>query len=265
VTETAGLPATWGVRPVLFHLGPLAIPSYEVLVLLGLLAGFALLWWDGRRQPRDGRLMSIVVAALVGAALGARLLEWAFNPLVTLAHLADGAALIAGRTVIGGFLGGAVAVWLVKRRLGVVGRRGNLLAAPIALGLCIGRVGCFLRGCCFGTETALPWGVDFGDGVARHPTQLYEAAFALVALVTLRALAGRVTTPGRLFSGFMVAYFGFRFAEEVVRAGPHPLFGLSFYQMACVVGVALFLGRELRPRVPTIREAGNVAEVTHGT
>ena len=58
---------------------------------------------------------------------------------------------------------------------------GDLLALPLVLGIAIGRIGCFLSGLedqSYGVATALPWGVDFGDGVARHPTQLYEYRFS---------------------------------------------------------------------------------------
>ena len=151
--------------------------------------------------------------------------------------------------VIGGFLGGTVAVALAKRRAGITGRRGNQLAAPVALGLLIGRIGCFLHGCCYGTTTSLPWGVDFGDGLRRHPTQLYEAAFALVALLVLLSARRRVVRPGRLFSGLMIGYFAFRFGEEFLRAGPRPLLGLSAYQVAALAGFLYFAARELKSTV----------------
>jgi phosphatidylglycerol---prolipoprotein diacylglyceryl transferase len=232
---------------VLGHLWGMPIYAYETLVTTALLAGLALLWWDTRRHRGQDHIVEIAVAALLGGAVGAKLLEWAFNPdLIRRAGWV--AALLAGRTIIGGLLGGTLGVWFVKRRLGITGRRGNLLAAPVALGLAIGRVGCFLHGCCFGTPTDLPWGVDFGDGITRHPTQLYEMLFALAAFVVLRAVRESVTAPGRLWSGLMVAYLGFRFVEELVRAGPRGPLGLTLYQLAALAGLGYFLARELLAR-----------------
>ncbi len=247
----------WGVRPVLGHLGPVPIPAYETLVLLALASAAALLWWDsrGQAQPRRGELLMLAAAALVGGAAGAKLVEWALHPFLFAA--AGWGAVISGRTILGGLLGGWLGVAVVKRRLGISGRRGNLLAAPIALGLLVGRIGCFLNGCCFGTATSLPWGVDFGDGIPRHPTQLYEAVFALGALVALRLPWRRRARPGRLFGVFVIAYLSFRFLEEFLRAGERPFPGLSAYQVLALAGLGWFAVRELRPLPPTAMEVSS--------
>jgi phosphatidylglycerol:prolipoprotein diacylglycerol transferase len=236
--------AAWGVLPVLGHLGPMPVPAYETLVGAAVVAAAALLLWDTRGQVRSGRFIAVAGAALIGGGAAAKVAEWAVAPATTAA--VGWRALAGGRTILGGLLGGTLAVVGVKRWLGIRGRHGNLLAAPVALGLALGRVGCFLHGCCYGTPTSLPWGVDFGDGVARHPTQLYECAFFVAALAVLRALRHRVTAPGRLFSGLMVAYFVARFFEEFLRAGVRLPVGLTVYQLLAVAGITLFMGRELR-------------------
>jgi len=241
--EIQGPGGDWGVLPILGHLGPVPVPAYEVLVSLAVLAAAGLLLHDTRDRPRSGRVIAIAGAALIGGGLAAKLAEWAVEPTTTAAL--GWRTLAGGRTILGGLLGGTLAVLAVKRWLGIRGRHGNLLAAPVALGLAIGRLGCFLRGCCYGTSTSLPWGVDFGDGVLRHPAQLYETAFFVVAFVTLRLVRPRVTAPGRLFSGLMVAYFTFRFFEEFLRAGARLPVGLTVYQLLAAAGLALFLGREM--------------------
>jgi phosphatidylglycerol:prolipoprotein diacylglycerol transferase len=190
----------WGIRPVLFRIAGLPVPAYEVFVLLGLVAGALVFWRLRRGEPRMGEPTAVIaIAALAGGALGAKVLEWAFN-MPALARVDSLAALIAGRTIIGGFVGGSIAVIVVKRHYGIRERRGNLFAPAIALGLAVGRLGCFFRGCCYGEATTLPWGVDFGDHVMRHPTQLYESAFALLLFAVLVRLRTRVTTPGRLLT-----------------------------------------------------------------
>lgn len=255
--ELPGHLAGWGVLPVLGHVGPVPIPAYEVLVLTALAAAGALLWRDtrGEARSRRGELAILAAAALVGGAAGAKLVEWALHP--SLFAAAGWGALVSGRTILGGLLGGWLGVAVAKRRMGLSGRRGNALAAPIALGLLLGRIGCFLNGCCYGTATGLPWGVDFGDGIRRHPTQLYEAAFALAALVALRLPWGRRARPGRLFGLFLIAYLGFRFVEELVRAGDRPLLGMSPYQVLALAGLGWFLVRELRPLPPAAMEVSS--------
>src|SRR5262245_26854931 len=91
------------------------------------------------------------------------------------------------RSIEGAVAGGILAVEIYKRSVGITGRTGARFALPFAVGVAVGRIGCFLAGLddfTHGTPTALPWGTDFGDGVLRHPVQLYEraalAAFALV-------------------------------------------------------------------------------------
>jgi prolipoprotein diacylglyceryltransferase len=109
--------------------------------------------------------------------------------------------LMEGKTIVGGLLGGLIAVEWTKRRIGVIRSTGDDMALPLAAGMCIGRVGCFLTGLgdhTYGTPTSLPIGVDFGDGIPRHPTQLYEIAFLLALgalLLVLRVRSARSTGP----------------------------------------------------------------------
>ena len=231
----------WGLRPILFTLGGVPVPSYEVFVTLALAIGGLVFWLLARRDRTSSeRTLYIAVGALVGGALGAKLLEWCFTWRSVVAHLDSLPALLAGRTVIGGFVGGSFGVIVVKRWLGITERRGNLLAPAIALGLAIGRVGCLLRGCCYGEPTTLPWGVDFGDHIARHPTQVYEIVFALAAFGLMLTFRRRVTTPGRLFTIFVSSYLVFRFFEEFVRAGDRVAAGLTVYQFAALAGLGYF-------------------------
>ena len=96
---------------------------------------------------------------------------------------------------------------------------------PIA----VGRLGCFHAGCCYGSVTSVPWGVDFGDGQLRHPTQLYESLFHLLAAVTLYQLYRRQLFRGQHIRLYFLAYFCYRFLTEFIRpesrtvAGPDGL------------------------------------------
>ena len=124
------------------------------------------------------------------------------------------------------------------------------------MGIAVGRIGCFLTGLpdrTHGIETGLPWGVDFGDGIIRHPTQLYEVAFLALLFVLMLRLAGRLRVAGDQFKLFMLAYMTFRLAVEfikpVVRIG-----GVSAIQWACLATLAYYA-----PHVPRL-----VAEVRRG-
>ncbi len=76
-------------------------------------------------------------------------------------------------------LGGLIGVEIGKKYAGVTESTGDRFVMPILVGLIIGRIGCFIAGLhddTYGNPTALPWGIDFGDGIPRHPTQLYDIA-----------------------------------------------------------------------------------------
>jgi prolipoprotein diacylglyceryltransferase len=153
------------------------------------------------------------------------------------------AALLAptgGKTIVGGLLGGWLAVELAKLLLHVRSRTGDLYAVPLCLGIAIGRIGCFLAGLAddtYGTATTLPWGVDFGDGIRRHPTQLYELVFLLLLAGALTVYARRPHPQGQMFRIFMAAYLAWRFVVDFIKPQPH-LGGLDIIQWACLLGLA---------------------------
>ena len=130
----------------------------------------------------------MIAAAAAGAALGSKLLFWLEDPELTWHNLHNLAYLMRGKTVVGALVFGLISVELIKRYIGVRQSTGDLYAIPLALGIAIGRIGCFLTGLSdntYGTSTTLPWAINFGDGIPRHPTQLYEIAFLLFLIPIL--------------------------------------------------------------------------------
>ncbi|MBH5402853.1 prolipoprotein diacylglyceryl transferase [Bradyrhizobium sp. CNPSo 4010] len=199
--------------------------------ILAWLAAAAALYWLSRRglQFASQSFALPYVAALVfGAGLGAYLFGSANLWL-------SGQSGIA-RSVEGALAGGIVAIELYKWSAGVTVRTGARFALPLALGIAIGRIGCYFAGLddfTYGTPTALPFGHDFGDGVRRHPVQLYEsAAMALFALVYVLAVLNR--NAFTITNGFylVLAYYGAqRFLWEFLKpygtlVGPLTLFHL---------------------------------------
>lgn len=194
----------------------------------------------------DSTRWTVIAAAAVGAALGSKMLFWFEDPhaMLVAAQYGDVATLMGGKTIVGGLLGGTLAVEIVKWFVGERRSTGDLFAVPLCVGIAVGRVGCFLTGLAdrtYGSPTTLPWGIDFGDGIRRHPTQLYEIEFVVALGAMLAWLGARRRLPnGHLFKLFMAAYLGFRFAVDFIK--PEPSFGgLSSIQWASALGAAYYV------------------------
>lgn len=215
-----------------------------------------------RARSRRGDILAepqrwtIIAAAALGALLGSRLLGIAEHWPTALAAIREShwlALLLSpgGKTIVGGLLGGWLAVELVKRVLHIERRTGDLFAVPLCIGIAVGRIGCLLAGLAddtYGRPSQLPWAVDFGDGIGRHPTQLYEILFLL-------ALAALLSRPMQLREGarfriFLAAYLGWRFLIDFLK--PQPVVaGLNLIQWACLLGLAfLALGWVLQGDQP---------------
>jgi phosphatidylglycerol---prolipoprotein diacylglyceryl transferase len=186
----------------------------------------------------DEQRWIIIAAAAIGAMLGSRILglleQIPFTQITWRTLLLPG-----GKTIVGGLLGGWIAVELTKHVRHIQSRTGDLFAVPLCIGIAVGRIGCLLAGLAddtYGTPTTLPWGIDFGDGIPRHPTQLYEILFLLTLAIILHRYNTRPHPEGATFRLFLAAYLGWRLLIDFIK--PQPLhFGLNLIQWACLVGL----------------------------
>jgi phosphatidylglycerol:prolipoprotein diacylglycerol transferase len=227
--------ASWGVKPVLFHIGSFPVPSYSFFVFLAFIAGILVYWLEARKNKQaNENTFYIALGAIIGGVIGAKL----FVMLAywqTLVSNFNWDIILTGKSIVGGLIGGTIGVLITKKILHISNqRRGNLFAPAIALGVAIGRIGCFLKGCCYGKPTNLPWGVDFGDGILRQPTQVYESIFMLIMFFYLWNRNKKNPAPGSSFSILMVSYFIFRFFIEFIREEPVLFLGLTFFQYICI-------------------------------
>ncbi|MFO1532938.1 MAG: prolipoprotein diacylglyceryl transferase [Thermoplasmatota archaeon] len=235
-----------GPFPVMVPVGPWQVHPHVLFESLGYIVGFQTFLWLRRRRGdhlAEGQRPILVLAAIVGALVGSKILAWLVDPSFVWTNRGDWQAWAEGKTVVGALLGGLLAVELAKRRMGIQRATGDLYAIPLALGTANGRIGCFLTGLddrTYGNPTSLPWGIDFGDGVARHPTQLYEILFlAALVLVLLRVMV-RGHREGDLFKLYLVGYLGWRLVVGFIQPQPFTLLGLGAIQWACVAGVAAY-------------------------
>jgi phosphatidylglycerol---prolipoprotein diacylglyceryl transferase len=224
------VPKNWGILHYIF-----GIPSYSFMVGLGIIAGLLYYFVDAKKRGVKGESTIIIVAAaLFFGILGAKL------PLLLMNYKFIGTRpdiWFEGKTIVGGFIGGTYGVIFIKKLLKIQLKMGNVIAPAAALGMGIGRLGCFFNGCCYGIQWS--WGVDFGDGVLRLPTQLFEAAFHMLAFGVLLFLKQKVTTPGILFKYYISAYLIFRFFTEFFRENQRLIEGLTLYQLLAIIGLIL--------------------------
>lgn len=210
----------------------LGMPSYAFFVLLGMLAGLIYYLADahGRNAKHEGAII-IVASALIFGMIGSKV------PLLFEGY--DLKQILAGKSIVGGLIGGFLGVILIKRLLHIKLRLGNIIAPSVALGMAIGRFGCFFGGCCYGKIAS--WGINFGDGNLRLPTQLFEVAFHLTAFILLHIYRHKAPANGILFKLYLLSYFIFRFIMEFFRENPIILLGMTVYQIICILGI-LFVG-----------------------
>src|SRR5438105_6145036 len=195
-----------------------------------LAAGLALVWLTRGAHvcfPKAPAVdFSYIAVLMFGAGLGAVAFGTANLWLSQQAGIA--------RSIEGAVAGGIFAIEMFKRSVGIRARTGARFALPLAVGVAVGRIGCFFAGLddfTYGTPTALPWGHDFGDGVLRHPVQLYESA-AMAAFAVVYVWRARGNDRFVIDNGFYlaVAFYGAqRFVWEFLKPygtliGPLTLF-----------------------------------------
>ncbi len=212
--------------------------GYLLIMSSAIAAGAVVRKWVGPTLeiPRLARV-AIVLGAIIGGAIGAKVPFLVADP----AGLVDGSAWLSdGRTITFGLVGGYFGVEVAKLAAGVKTKTGDSFAVPLAVSIAVGRLGCFWAGCCYGAESALPWAVDFGDGLHRHPTQLYEFAFHLGAAVVLYELGRRNLFERQRIKLYFIGYFLYRFVTEWIRPEPEVALGLTIYQWSSLAFIALF-------------------------
>jgi phosphatidylglycerol:prolipoprotein diacylglycerol transferase len=231
--------------PVTIPIGKSGIPIHFVCETLAYAIGYRYYHYL-RRHTHDlistHHRIIIFIGAAAGAFLGSHIVGVLENPARF--NQINSLYFMGNTTIVGGLLGGLIGVELTKKQIGVTVSSGDLMVYPIILGMIIGRLGCFFAGLqdgTYGTVSSLPWAINFGDGVRRHPTNLYEIAFWLTLRLLLFNIEKSVSLAnGARFKLLMVAYLLFRFADEFIKPDYFFSFGLSTIQLVCLAGVAYY-------------------------
>ncbi|MEZ6037918.1 MAG: prolipoprotein diacylglyceryl transferase [Planctomycetota bacterium] len=217
-------------------------------------AGIVLAAVVARVQPKASTLepaqrQALSLAALAGAIFGAYGLQLPADLLGWHAPPPPGVHgdPLGGRTVLGGLLGGWLGVEGMKLLAGIRRPTGGDFALPLAIALGCGRLGCFVAGCCAGTECAPGWFATCDAiGTPRVPTQLIEAGYHFVAVIPLADAAWRGRWSTTRLPAYLAGYAVVRFVVEFWRQHPPMLAGLTWHQLLAVALFALTFSVWLR-------------------
>jgi phosphatidylglycerol:prolipoprotein diacylglycerol transferase len=224
------------MHPVLFQIGSVTIYTYGVLAAVGFLAG---LWYAYHRAPIVGldanQVWNLgiwgILVALAVSKIWLILSAWDYysaNPRQIFSLVTFQSAGVFYGGLVGGLLWVILYTHFQKMSLLAVL---DLMAAPVALGHAIGRLGCFAAGCCYGKPTSVAWGVTFSNPVAEkisgtpldvslHPTQLYESAAEFLNFAILILLGAKRRLTGRIIGAYFLLYGIERGTIEFFRGDP---------------------------------------------
>jgi len=240
-----------------FYLGPVKIYTWGLFVGLAFVAGYFLTLYRARRAGIDQT--KIIILSLIiffGAALGSRILFLLQNPSAWLANVSLLWRIDQGGMMIwGGVLGGILAGRLYVRKTKLdFWRTADLVSPAVALGMGIGRIGCFLINDHQGASTNLPWGILWPDGITRHPVALYESLVGFGLFILLLVLEKYIYLnkysnilenvgifSGSLFLFFFVSYSIIRFFLDFLRVSSGPLADPRWWGLTSSQWISVFV------------------------
>jgi len=214
------------IDPVIVRIGPLAVRWYGMMYILGFVLSYLLLAYQiGRktvaitRAQIDDLYFYLVLGLLIGARLGYVIF---YNFRFFLEHPVEIFVVWhGGMSFHGGLIGAFLAGYLGIRRKGIdFWKAADLITPTAPVGIGLGRLGNFINGELYGKPSALPWAMVFPEGgpVARHPSQLYEAALeGLLLFIILWFYKDRKGRDGDVFALLLILYGIFRTCCEFFR------------------------------------------------
>jgi len=240
---------TISIDPVAFSLGSFAVRWYGILVAVAVITLLLMMFREVKRLGISQDIVySLALWGIIGGVIGARLFHiidyWSYYT----AHPGEIIGF-AGLSLYGAIIGAVLAVgvysWVRKVSPQGLANIGDAAAVGAPLAQAIGRLGCTINGCCYGTITSVPWAVVYTHsnsyaplGVPMHPTQIYFLLWNLVVFAVVWQLRGRLKPEGSLFLLYLCLYAVGDFGLRFFRVNDPFLFGLHEGQ---VISLAILL------------------------
>lgn len=247
-----------GLDPVIFSIGSFVVRWYGLMIDIAVIV---VVFWALHGVQKSAKINydTVLNAALIGVPSGiifSRILHiidhWSYFSTQPISALFSG----EGLTIYGAVLGAVVGLWIYSKighfQFGILA---DIIAPATILGQAIGRIGCFLNGCCFGLVTDLPWSIlythpsSFGflassnlaEGFGLHPSVVYEFIWDLIVFGLLLKIGKRFKPDGTLFAFYLAFYAFGRLFIDFTRDGTPFLFGLHQAQVISLVVILITL------------------------
>lgn len=228
------------MHPIIVKFGAIAVYSYGLMLAAAFLLAVFLAKKEAQKQGFNGQLVvDLGLYLVISGIIGARILyvlinfkDYLKNPweVIMLSH--------GGLVFYGGLISATITgIWFVRKNHLPILKIADIFAPYLALGQAVGRLGCFLNGCCFGKPTDLPWGVVFpGHSQRLHPAQIYESIFLFFIFLTLKFMGRKTRRPGQIFIWYFLLYSLARFLVEFYRGdNPHIFMNFTLSQIISVI------------------------------
>jgi len=260
------------VHEELFHIGSFSAQTWGSIVALGILISIILMFREAKKkkvsEKAEGILVFMMILGLIFGRLAYILVNISQFPTVySWFELWDGGIISWG--VLIGVIAGILVFKLISRiKTEEISELADLIAPYLILAIAIGRIGCFLRGCCFGIPTTLPWGIVYTGGFAEgpvHPAQLYHSILDFIIFFVLLKLYNKkenlkkssaksrfafFNVSGTIFLLYLILYSTERFFVDFLRYHPaNEYFFLSITQwMFLAIFIITFIGLKIKEK-----------------
>jgi len=243
------------MHPIIASFGPITIYTYGLMVGIAFVIGIYIAKREAvRKNIQPDLIYDLALYLIIGSLAGARLYYLLFfdpasfikNPIAIIKIWQGGLA------IHGALLGGVLsAILFSKKRKISFWILVDVIAPSVILGQAIGRIGCFLNGCCFGVPTESKLGIcfpkgsmaDFAyNGLAVHPTQLYESTLNIIAFSVLLSLRQKIKFSGGIFSLYLMMYGCIRLVVSSLRGDSMLIWGTNIKIAQVISGIIFIVG-----------------------
>jgi phosphatidylglycerol---prolipoprotein diacylglyceryl transferase len=222
------------MHPDLISIGPLTVHTYGTLIAIGFLIGLFIAIRTGGRQGIDSqKIMDMGLLLIISGVVGSRITYILMNFSEYSSHPLNMLKLWEGGLVFsGGLLAAIIAISFYLRHHKLdFWRVGDVWAPAIAIGQAIGRIGCFMAGCCYGKETHAFCSVVFTNpksiaplNIPLHPTQLYDSFSNFIIFAILMILSAKKKFQGQVLLWFLIMHSTARLFIERFRGDDRGIF-----------------------------------------